>query len=265
MYWPRHRPQLTGIDTESVDCGARATQMGLDALSEGDVQRSIPTIRTIGQMGDGPTNYTEWDRVIDVLGGRTEGFSGEKTNDWDLANQHLLNDGFIILATDYGQRRRLSASKVGSLTFSGFHSELIGGARQRKGGKQSRTFDSLLDGRYRGCPDGPVWVSKWEFRSSAEVVGTKVKTGGIFAVLLHPDKVIEPGDPGAPLEVPAGFQTLPDILSDLMDLAMDDDLPTDARQQAALSVDSLRILLGLRGNPEADEKTPVASGINVEA
>lgn len=264
MYWPRHRPQLTGIDTESVDCGARATQMALDALSNGEVMRSIPTIRRLGKMGDEPTNYVEWDRVIDVLGGKTEGFSGEKSNDWDAANEHLLNDGFVIIATDYGVRRRMAPSKVGSLTFSGFHAELVGGARTRNGGKESRTFDSLLDGRYRGCPDGPVWLPKWKLRAAAEAVGTKVKTGGVFAVLLHPDKVIEPGDPGAPLEVPEGFQTLPDILSDLMDIALDDDAPADVRAQAATSVESLRILLGLRGNPEADVKTTVKSGINVE-
>lgn len=263
MYWPRHRPQLTGIDTESVDCGVRGTQMGLDALSEGDVIRSVGTIRRVGKMGDGPTNYREWDRVFDVLGGRTEGFSGEKVNAWDPVNQHLLNEGFALLAVDYKRLRNLMPAKVGSLTFDGYHAVLLGSARSRKGGKQSRSFDSLLDGRYRGCPDGPVWGTKWKFRDAAEAVGTRENTGGLFAVILHPDKVIEPGDPGAPLDLPQGFTPLPDILSDIMDLALDPAVPEGQREQAALSVDALRLVLGMRGNPEADATTPVASGINV--
>jgi len=262
MYWPRHRPQLTGISTESVDCGVRATQMGLDAITEGKVVPSVPRIRELGGMGDGPTNYHEWDEVVDELGGRQLGFSGQRTNSWSEWNDHVVNGGWAIAAVHYGRMRKLLPGKTGSLSFTGYHAILFGGLRRLAGGNQVRSFDSLLDGRYRGCPDGPVWVPKWKVREAAEVVGTKEGTGGIFGLLLHPDTVLEPGDPGAPLPVPPEFDTLPDILSDLVELAATSTDPLQARQ-LGLSVDALRLLLGVQGNPEADDATPVAAGIAV--
>jgi len=263
MYWPRHRPQLTGISTASVDCGVRSTQMGLDALTEGRVIRSVPTIRDIGGMGDGPTNYYEWDEVFDELGGRTLGFSGQKSNDWDAAKAHLRNDGWVILAVDYGVYRRSMQAKSGSLTFDGYHAILFGGDRKPDNVRLTRSFDSLLDGRYRGCPDGPVWVPHWKVRGAATKVGDREGLpGGIFAVLLQPDAVVEPGDPGAPLPVPPAFLSLPDILSDLSEVVGMTSEP-DVQDRVGQTVDSLRLLLGLQGNPEADAATPVAAGINV--
>lgn len=263
MYWPRHRPQLTGIPTESVDCGVRTTQMLLDALSEGDVTRNVSTIRAVGQMGDGPTNYYEWDRVLDVLGGRTEGFSGEKVNDWDAVKQHLRNGGWVGIAVHYGTLRSIMPAKVGSLTFNGYHAIALGGDKKSGDTRMTRSFDSLLDGRYLGCPDGPVWVPHWKVRKAAEAVGNREGIpGGVFAVLGHPDKVIEPTDPGAPLDVPAGFSTLPDILSDLAEVVgMTSE--ADVQDRVIDTIDSLRLLLGLQGNPEADADTPVDSGISV--
>lgn len=263
MYFPQHRPQLTGRPTQSVDCGVRATQMGLDAITKGEVIRSVPTIRDIGNMGDGPTNYYEWDEVFDELGGRTMGFSGEKTNDWNKTKSHIRNEGWAILAVHYGTYRKSMQAKSGSLSFNGYHAILFGADRKRSGRRETRSFDSLLDGRYRGCPDGPVWVPQWKVRNAAMKVGQmQIGTDAVYALLLHPDVVVEPGDPGAPLPVPPEFMSIPDILSDLVEAQEMADQEV-VRQRIENSVDGLRVLLGIHGNPEADEDTDVDAGITV--
>ena len=66
MYYPTHRPQLTGIGTEAFDCGVRVTQMGVDWLSKGAVVPSVRAIRTI-MDDDDATNYEQWDEVFDRL------------------------------------------------------------------------------------------------------------------------------------------------------------------------------------------------------
>lgn len=255
MYYPSHRPQLTGVPTESVDCGVRATQMGLDWLSKGSVIRSVAKIRELGGMGSGPTNYFEWDEVIDKLGGRTEGFSGEKSNSWDRAAGHMNDGGAIIVAVDYGEYRSRMQSKSGSLTFDGAHAILFAGSRSVKGQQQWRSFDSLLDGRYRGCPNGPVWVPQWKVRKAMEALGA------VFTLLLHRDPGVEDNEPGDLL--PAGGITLSDILSDLIDISSSCD-DRAAKQELDVTISGMAKLLGVIANPEADASTRVSAGISVE-
>ena len=250
MYYPTHRPQLTGVPTESVDCGVRATQMALDWLSKGKVIRSVKRIRELGKMGNGPTNYNEWDTVIDTLGGKYLGFSGEQTNNIERAKDHMNSGGAVIWAVDYGDFRKRMQAKAGSLTFNGYHAILTVGSRNNDGVRQWRSFDSLLDGRYRGCPNGPVWVPQWKFIKSVEAVGQ------VYAVLLHRDSSISPIEPGDLL--PGTGVNLADVLSELNDLY-------GYEPSVALShiIDDLETLLGVTGNPEADASSYVISGVKV--
>ncbi len=264
MYYPTHRPQLTGIATAGVDCGVRATQMGLAWLSKGKVILSVKQIRAVMKDQD-QTNYADWDRVIDALGGRTLGFSGEKTNDAAHAREHMedggASGGAVIWAVDYGKLRRAMPAKTGSLTFNGYHAILTVGSRDTKRKPPEwRDFDSLLDGRYRGCPNGPVWAPRGKILDAAKEVGRKeVGRPDVYAVLLHRDPTlagIEAGD----LIPDGGGITLGDIVSDLHEVqgvSPDPDL--------AQVIDDLEAVIGITGNPEADEDTPVESGIAIAA
>lgn len=257
MYYPTHRPQLkAGIPTASVDCGVRSTQMGLDWVSMGEVQRSVSTIREIGGMGVGPTNYYEWDTVIDELGGKTLGFAGVKTNSWDDVKGHLNNEGASIVAVDYGVYRSSMQSKSGSLTFNGYHAILFIGKRRRSDTNQTRSFDSLLDGRYRGCPNGPVWVPFWKVRAAAETVGRKEGAGNsVFAVNLFRDADVAPTDPGD-IIVPPDAPSILDVITDIGQLGEDMKVPVDD------IIDDLMKVVGIQpgGDLEGDF---IASGIKV--
>jgi len=250
MYYPTHRPQLTGISTQSVDCGVRSTQMGLDWLSKGEVIRSVKVIRDLGGMGDGATNYYEWDKVIDILGGSTLGFSGEKTNDWQRTVDHLKAGGAVIYAVDYGQYRKSMQSKSGSLTFDGAHAILMIGQRVKNGVKQTRSFDSLLDGRYAGCPNGPVWVPQWKVKQSVQALGA------VYALLLHRDPNVDNNDPGDLLPNPG--VSLSDILSELSDIQDSNPMP-----ELEEVITDLETILGITRNPEADVSSSVEPGIGL--
>lgn len=253
MYFPPHRPQLTGVPTAAYDCGVRATQMALNWLSKGKVNRSVVQIRKI--MGDqDETNYGDWDRVIDELGGRTEGFSGERTNSWTRTRDHMNSGGAVIVAIHYGTHRRLMQSKSGSLTFTGGHAAMYVGSRTRNDQRQWRSYDSLLDGRYKGCPNGPVWVPQWKVKKAMEGMGA------FYSLLLHRDPNVEPTEPGDLL--PNAGVNLSDLLSELIDI---EQMSTEAnvRRELRQSVEGLSAILGVVANPEADANTKVKSGIKV--
>lgn len=257
MYYPTLRPQLkAGIPTASVDCGVRSTQMGLDWLSKGEVLKSVAQIREIGGMGSGPTNYYEWDRVIDDLGGKTLGFKGVKTNSFDDVKGHLMSDGASIIAVDYGVYRSSMQAKAGSLTFNGYHAILFVNRRRRGGTNETRSFDSLLDGRYQGCPNGPVWVPFWKVRKAAEAVGQKEGAGNsIFAVNLFRDADVAPVDPGDVI-VPPDAPSILDVITDIGQLGQDMNVPVDEIIADLMKV--VGIMPG--GDLEGDY---IASGIKV--
>lgn len=256
MYYPAHRPQLTGIATASVDCGVRATQMGLDWISKGKVIRSVKAIREV--MGDqDTTNYDDWDRVFDELGGVTLGFSGEKTNQWARARDHMNEGGAVIWAVHYGKLRRSMPAKTGSLTFDGYHAILTIGNRRRDGVRQWRDFDSLLDGRYKGCPNGAVWAPAHKLRDAALAVGREVSgIDKVYALLLHRDPSVDGIEPGDLL--PNNSITLADIIAELNEVQT-----TVEDTRLGRTIDALEELVGITANPEADETTPVADGVSV--
>jgi hypothetical protein len=260
MYYPTFRPQLTGVPTQGVDCGVRATQMMLDWLSKGKVIRSVKAIREA--MGDqDETNYTQWDMVIDQLGGQTLGFSGETTNSYERAEDHMNRGGAVIWAVHYGTMRAKARSKVGSPSFSGYHAILTIGSRMREQ-RQWRSFDSLLDGRYLGCPQGPIWVPAWVIRTAAQEVGAR-EAGSrktVYALLGHrsPDIIgTEPGD-----LLPGQGMTLSDVLVELRDIYAG--ASGDTKLDLAALIEDYEALLGVTGNPEADISTRVEPGIALE-
>jgi hypothetical protein len=257
MWYPKLRTQLkSNVPTASVDCGVRATQMGIEWLSKGDQIPSVSKIRDVGGMGSGPTNYYEWDTVIDELGGRKLGYQGVKTNSWDEVKDHLMNDGAAIVAVDYGEYRRLMQAKSGSLTFSGYHAILFVNSRRRDNTNQTRSFDSLLDGRYKGCPSSPVWVPHYKVRKSAEAVGRK-EAGSpvIYAVNLFRDPAVAPIDPGDVI-IPPDAPSILDVITDINQLGNDMDVPVDG------IVDDLLSLVGVTPGGEL-EGDYIASGIKV--
>ena len=257
MFYPQLRTQLkAGIPTASVDCGVRATQMAVEWLSKGDQVPSVSKIREIGDMGDGPTNYYEWDTVIDELGGRKLGYAGVKTNSWDDVKTHIMGEGAAIVAVDYGVYRRSMQAKSGSLTFNGYHAILFIDSRRRQNQNQTRSFDSLLDGRYKGCPSGPVWVPHWKVRAAAQEVGHKEGApGAIYAVNLFRDADVAPVDPGD-IIVPPDAPSILDVITDIAQLGEDMSVPVDE------IVEDLIKVVGIQpgGDLEGDY---IASGIKL--
>lgn len=251
MYYPKLRPQLNGHRLEAVNCGRKATQMAIDWLSKGKIVPNIDRISEVMGDDEGGTTFQGWDQAIDVLGGRTLGFRGQTTIDWSAVRHHLKNDGAAIVAVDYGVYRRRAPAKVGSLTFSGYHAILFVNTRRRRNTTQTRSFDSLLDGRYRGCPNGPVWVNLNDVRVSAEAVGLQERGNKtVYAVLLHRDADIG----GEDIEDEPDGDTLIDIISDLY---------AENGGEITPAIEALERLIGATVVSDADEDTPVVSGIKL--
>ena len=109
---------------------------------------------------------------------------------WDEVERHLEAGGMVGLAVDYGVYRRRARAKAGSRSFDGFHAIPIKGIDKAKGKRparplRTRSFDPLLDGRYRGCPDGPVMVDLVTVRDAALRVGLSAKgRPSVYALLM---------------------------------------------------------------------------------
>lgn len=226
--------------------------MLLDWLSKGQVLRSIPRIRELMDQETGTTNYYDWDEAVDTLGGLTLGFAGEKVNDWQRVKDHVNQNKGAVVAVNYGEWRRRMPAKSGSKTFSGGHAILFAGSRLRNGVREWRSFDSLLDGRYQGCPLGPVWVPQWQVKHTMAGFSD---FGKVFALLGHRDSRVEGTEPGDLL--PEAGITLADILGDLYEVQA-------GLQHEGLTdvIDDLEQLVGIGSNPEATERTLVLTGVN---
>ena len=245
-------PQLkAGIPTASVDCGVRATQSGLYWLSKGKFAPGVSRIREVGNMGDGPTNYAEWDVVIDTLGGEKGGWTGVKTNSLSDFRKHLLGGGAAIAAVNYGWYRQVMPAKSGSKTFNGNHGITFVGSFKKQGKAFTTSTDSLLDGRYKGCPSGPVSVSLSKVGTAME------KVGGIYAVLLFRDAKVAPIENGQPLG--EGPTSLADVLSDLY-TALDE---TD-NETLRNAIDEYESILGFTYDPVAGFER-LESGVYIPA
>jgi hypothetical protein len=219
--------------------------MALDDATRGRFTPSISKIRRVIR-DQGTTNPSQWETAVDRMGRHYE-VSADQTSSADAVREHLQAGGGVVWAVDYGDLRRAYPARTGSESFDGGHAIFTKGWRNGK----TRSFDALLDGRYAGCPKGPVWLdfgglkrAAWHLRGGHE----------LYALLVFP-----PADIGG-IEPPEAEQTsvsLSDIIADLREIAAE--FPAAA---AALKRE-IRALEAIRGpgNPEADDATPVESGV----
>ena len=265
---PRFRPQLTGAPTESVDCGVIATIDMVDWATRGVKQLGVKSARRrMGLSATRPvtTDPQQWARAIRSydtpaeLGGRYERLTCSLVDwgDWSVVTQHLSSKLAAILVVDYGVLRRLAPRKTGSLSFDGLHAIFV------KAGSATLThdYDSLLDGRYSGCPRGPVDMPLDKLRRASEAVGSALGHPGKVLALLG-DRATVLGSGVEPLEEDDA-PTLTGLLADLVELQ--DEL-ADIRLQAA--IDDLSAILGPytgEADPADDAIAGVASEIDEDA
>jgi hypothetical protein len=186
------------------------------------------------------TNYGQWDFVADKLGAKFE-IRGDNTNSIDALVSHLRRGGGAVVAVDYGVLRRSAPSKTGSESFNGGHALFLKGWRKQNGVRVVRDYDSLNDGRYRGCAKGPVWMS-WAKLKKAMLALSQV--GNIFVTLIIRPADIKAGyDPGDALPVDDAAQSLFGILADLREAADELDQPVldsaIAELEAIIGLDEL--------------------------
>jgi len=252
------QPQLTGIATESVDCGVRATSMAIDWATHGLKVPPVKVLRTrMGKTDVVPTNPGDWYTAITSydtapeLGGQYERLTASKLEaaEPSLILSHLRRHKAAVVAVDYGLYRRLLPRKSGSESFDGLHGILFTGYKDG----MVTSWDSLLDGRYAGCPDGPVRVPWADARDAAMKAGATVgHPGKVYAVLVNPATKLGGGVILPPVDEPP---SLTSILADLR--ALNDDL-----QLADLS-DSIADLESLIGpyRGQADPGDQPATGV----
>ena len=216
-YWPKFQSQLrAGIPTASVDCGVRSTQMAIDNATTGAKVPGVKRIREVGGMGTGPTNYYEWDKAVDILGA-SQDVAGAKTNKIEEVVRHLRRGLGVVLAVHYGRLRRLAPAKTGSETFNGYHAIFLKGWRSDP--NRVRMFDPLNDGRYRGCPKGPVWMPFNKLRDASTRIGDEQNLPGrVFALLVADRQDIDGLDPTDPLPEPVPPEEWDDLYNILLDL-----------------------------------------------
>lgn len=219
----KHTVQLTGRVTESVDCGPASVRT---AISWATRDAKVPSIRAIRRrMGLAPaklltTNPSQWARAIESfdtpgeLAGKYERLTGTVSlaGRWEEVERHLRDGKLAIVAVDYGVYRRSMPRKAGSLSFDGYHA--IPFKAERKG--RTKSFDPLLDGRYRGCPRGPVMVPLAKVERAAEAIGRKeAGSPSVYAYLV--DRATRLGT-GVDIPEPEEPLTLTSILADLADV-----------------------------------------------
>ena len=252
MYFPKHYPQLTSIATAAVDCGVRATQTAIDWLTKGKFVPGVNRIRRVMNDED-QTNYRQWDSAIDTL---TAGYdaSATLTNSAADITKHLKSGGAVILAIHYGVWDRIASALSGSHTFKGFHAVFYAGWKKKT--SKTRSYDSLYDGRFKGCPKGPRWVKLTKVMGAARAVES---TPAVYGVLLHRQAdIVGPEDGGL-----ATGGTLIDALVDLYE-TREESGNRNTIEQLTSTIEMLEALIGVeQRNPEADETSEVREGLKV--
>jgi hypothetical protein len=215
-YQPIHKAQLDGSATESYDCGVIACAVGIDMATRGVKQPKRDHIRNRMDVPSGGTNMWDIERAIksydtpDELEGvyttlkcrrETDG-GGDGT--WDTVKASLQEKRGVVLGVDYGMLRRSAPNLTGSESFDGWHSILLSAWDKRDGEWKVRVYDSLNDGRYSGCPKGPVWIAAPKVRDAAYAYGKAVhgKAERIAGVFLLTSPKVEPDEPDPEPEPP---------------------------------------------------------------
>lgn len=252
-----HYPQLDGSRTQSVNCGVSSTRTAVTWATRGLVRPTVNQTRT--RMGYRPaalktTNPTDWARAITSydtpaeLRGRYERLTATAlvARPWAQVAAHLAAGKLVIVAVHYGIYRRLMPARSGSRTFSGYHAIPLLGK-----GLRPVSYDPLLDGRYKGCPKGPVPVPIVRVCQAAEAVGTQeVGHPAVYACLV--ERAVRVGS-GVDIPEPDEPVTLGGILADLRELGQV--LSGEPRQEAAAIIADLELLLGPyhgKAAPDAD-------------
>lgn len=246
-YWPRHQPQLGRGPTSSFDCGPRAFQTAMDDATEGRIRPGPEKTRAILRDKD-ETNYSQWDEVADQLGARF-GIRGDSTNDIDALRDHLKRGGGAVVAVDYGVLRRAAPAKTGSESFNGGHALFLKGWRKQNGVRVTRDYDSLNDGRYLGCPKGPVWMQWNRLKRAMLALSSE---GNVFVTLIIRPKDIASGyEPHDLLPAIDNAQSLFSVLADLREAA--DDISCDVCLDGAIA--ELEAVIGLDQLDDDDQAT----------
>lgn len=196
LYHPKHQPQLgrgvpvPGGSRGSRDCGPRTIQMGLDALTRGELVPTIVEIRRrMGKPGPVPTSTTDAERCVESFPMATldrrrliyDRFHGEMF--LPMLTDAVRAGEPIQVAIDYGIFNREMGRKTGDPNFTGGHSVLVHGWRRRNGQKWY-LFDPLDDARRDGIPDGPRWVPK------SAIIAAWRAFGGYFGVLRGGERTL---------------------------------------------------------------------------
>jgi hypothetical protein len=166
-YVPHHQSQLgrgtpvPGGVQGSRDCGPRTLQVGLDALSEGELIPGIPAIRkAMEKPGPQTTNVVDFARAVpdfEVKGRGPLRYTILRAID---EVEDAVDEGrYVHLCIDYGVFNRV-AEQTGDPNFRGGHSVGVIGERREVRVPFWRLFDPLDDARRQGIPRGPRWVKK---------------------------------------------------------------------------------------------------------
>lgn len=256
-------PQFDGTATAGRNCGVSGTRTTISWSTRGKVRPNVRKTRK--RMGDltGWTDPTEWERAIASfdtpaeLADRFEFIPVERDSGgpWSKAWKHLEAGGMALLAVDYGVYRRSMPRRSGSKSFDGYHAI----AFRLDGKGRLISYDSLLDGRYPGCPKGPVSVSPSKVRRAAEQVGKKeLGRSSVYMVLV--DRAVKLGGvvPGPPDDDEA--PTLASVYADLHE-ALDATDSGPVRKLITSAIEALEEVIGPYQGDGDPEDQPDEGGI----
>lgn len=251
---PTHQPQLTGVSSQSADCGVRTTQMLIDWATRGLKKPGPRVLRT--RMGfENPrlpigTNPAQWDRAIKSfdtpgeLAGTYEYLVGEPLigGSWSKIENHLIDGKMVGLAIHYGTWDRIAPRKSGSETFKGLHAVPLKGLDDRG---RTKDFDPLFDGRRAGIPRGPVMVPLEKMEQAARACGKAVAGSdrAIYGYLM--ERAVKIGGGVGPMPDPPDPEeaiTFASMRADLVEML--DVVPVEQRAMVYSLIDDLDAMVG---------------------
>lgn len=175
-YRPKHQAQLgagipvPGMTQGARDCGPRATSMGIDFQTRGQL---VPGIRDIreegGVVGPVPVSIRDMQRAVasyrTIRGRRPlQLFVKDYIGDVKAA----MNAGkYVLLCIDYGRFNDL-VGKSGDSAYRRGHMVGVVGERWHDGHVEWLLFDALDDHRRPEVPRGPRWVKRMVLVESME-------------------------------------------------------------------------------------------------
>lgn len=200
----KHQTQLGYPVTGGIDCGVRSTSMAIDEGSRG-TRRPAPKalrkrMRKVGAVGTVSSDWLRGIRSFNTkkqLNGKYRRLRATRIWGGKMSEliEHLQTGGGAIVGVDYGMLRRSAPNATGSKSFDGWHALRLQGIRKKPtgSGRQIKSWDSLNDGRYKGCPRGPAYIDVAKLKR-AMVAWSKAcgaPSGTIVAVLVKPPQPLK--------------------------------------------------------------------------